>query len=140
VTELRGLPSLTTWSLTHFESVRSWSAAGDLTMAEEQEGYGLIGRIRRMSASEYGEQSMTRTLRQVANPKVRGATLCVAHAFVATCHIAASDRASGRTTQDRQAAWLSRSSPAPRQWLALRQESWPPSYRHERWIDVREFT
>ena len=72
------------------------SAAEDLTPAEEQEGYGLIGRIRRMSASEYGEQRMTRTLRNVAHPKVRGAALWAAHAFMATCHIAASDRPSGR--------------------------------------------
>jgi hypothetical protein len=100
----------------------------------------VIGRIRRMSASEYGEQRMTRTLREVAHPKVRGAALWAAHAFMATCHVAASDRRSGRTTQDRQATWLSRSSPAARQWLALRQESWPPSYRRERWIDVRELT
>jgi hypothetical protein len=110
------------------------------TPAEEQEGYGLIGRIRRMSASEYGEQRMTRILQEVAHPKVRAAALWTAHAFMATCHIAASDRPSGRTTQDRQAAWLSRSAPADRQWPALRQESWPLSYRRERWIDLREFT
>jgi hypothetical protein len=134
------LTDLTTWSLTHFEPVRFWSAAEYLTPAEEQAGYGLIGRIRRMSASEYGEQRMTRTLRTVAHPKLRGAALWAAQAFMATCHIAASDRPSGRTTQDCQAAWLSRSSPAARQWLALRQNSWPPSYRRERWTDVREFT
>jgi hypothetical protein len=45
-----------------------------------------------MSASEYGEQRMTRTLQDVANPKVRGAALWTAHAFMATCHTAASDR------------------------------------------------
>ena len=134
------LNDLTTWALTHFEAVRSWSVAEDLTPAEEQEGYGLIGRLRRMSASEYPEQRMTRSLRDVAAPKVRGAALWVAHAFMATCHIAASDRPSGMTTQDRQAAWLPRSAPAARRWLALRQESWPTSYRHERWIDVRELT
>jgi hypothetical protein len=134
------LTDLTTWSLTHFEPVRSWSAAEELTPAEEQEGYGLIGRIRRMSASEYGEQRMTRTLQDVANPKVRGAALWAAHAFMATCHTAASDRPSGITTQERQAAWLSRSAPAARDWLTQRQESWPPSYRRERWIDVRELT
>jgi hypothetical protein len=44
-----------------------------------------------MSASEYGEQRMTRTLREVAHSKVRGAALWVAHAFMATCHIAASE-------------------------------------------------
>jgi hypothetical protein len=89
------LTDLTTWALTHFESVRSWSAAEDLTAAEEQEGYGLIGRIRRMSSSEYREQRMTRTLRDIAHPKVRGAALWAAHAFMATCHMAVSDRPSG---------------------------------------------
>jgi hypothetical protein len=93
-----------------------------------------------MSASEYREHRMTRTLRDVANPKVRGAALWAAHAFMATCHMAASDRPSGTSTQDRQAAWLSRSAPAARYWLAQRQESWPPSYRRERWIEVRELT
>jgi hypothetical protein len=128
------LTDLTTWALTHFESVRSWSAAEHLTAAEEQEGYGLIGRIRRMSASEYRERRMTRTLRGIAPPKVRGAALWVAHAFMATGHKAASDRTSGTSTQDRQAAWLSRSTLPARDWLAQRQESWPPSYRRERWI------
>ncbi len=134
------LTDLTTWSLTHFEPVLSWSAAEDFTPTEEQEGYGLIGRIRRMSASEYGEHRMTRTLRDVANPKVRGAALWAAHAFMATCHMAASDRPSGISTQDRQAALLSRSAPAGRHWLAQRQEFWPPAYRRARWIEIRELT
>jgi hypothetical protein len=134
------LNDLTTWALTHFEAVRSWSTAEDLTPAEEQEGYGLIGRLRRMSPTEYPEQRTTRTLQDIAAPKVRGAALWVAHAFMATCHIAASDRPSGMTTQDRQTSWLSRSAPAARQWLALRQESWPSSYRRERWIEIRELT
>jgi hypothetical protein len=134
------LTDVTTWSLTHFESVRSWSAAEDLTPAEEQEGGGLVGRFRRMSASEYGEQQMTRTLRDVVSPKVRGAALWAAHALMATCHSAASDRPSGPSTQDRQAAWISRSALAARHWLAERQESWPPSYRRNRWIEVRQLT
>jgi hypothetical protein len=67
------LTDVTTWSLTHFEPVRSWSVAEDLTPTEEQEGYGLIGRVRRMSASEYGGSRITRTLRDVSNPKVRAA-------------------------------------------------------------------
>jgi hypothetical protein len=134
------LTDVTTWSLTHFESVRSWSAAEDLTPAEEQEGDGLVGRFRRMSASEYGEHQMTRTLRDVVSPKVRGAALWAAHALMATCHSAASDRPSGPSTQDRQAAWISRSAPASRHWLAERQESWPSSYRQNRWIEVRQLT
>jgi hypothetical protein len=36
------LTDVTTWSLTHFEPVRSWSVAEDLTATEEQDGYGLI--------------------------------------------------------------------------------------------------
>jgi hypothetical protein len=123
----------------HFEPVRSWSAGEDLTSTEEQEGYGLIGRIRRMPASEYGEARLTRTLRDVVNPKVRGAALWAAHAFMATCHIAATNRPSG-TTQDRQAALLSRSAPAGRHWLAQRQAFWPLEYRRARWIEVQEWT
>jgi len=132
------LTDVTTWLLTHFESVRSWSAAEDLTPAEEQEGCGLVGRFRRMSATEYGENKMTRTLCDIVFPKVRGAALWAAHALMATCHTAASDRPSGPSAQDRQTAWIARSSPAARQWLADRHESWPSSYRHDRWIDVRQ--
>jgi hypothetical protein len=44
----------------------------DFTPTEEQEGYGLIGRIRRMSASEYGDARLTRTLRDVAQSKGAG--------------------------------------------------------------------
>ena len=131
------LTDVTTWSLTHFEPVRSWSVAEDLTPTEEQEGYGLIGRVRRMSASEYGGSRITRTLRDVSNPKVRAAALWTAHALLATCHIAASDRASGKSTQDRQTTLLSTAAPAGRQWLAQRQALWPPEYRRERWIELR---
>jgi len=74
------------------------------------------------------------------NAAARLPTSPVARAFMATCHIAASDRPSGMTTQDRQAAWLSRSAPAARHWLALRHDSWPTSYRRERWIEIRELT
>jgi hypothetical protein len=65
------LRDLTTWALAHFEPVRSWSAAEDLTATEEQEGYGLIGRSHRMSASDYRDDQSTRSLREIANPKVR---------------------------------------------------------------------
>ena len=115
-------------------------AAEDLTPAEEQEGEGMVGRFRRMSVSEYGEHQITRTLRDVVSPKVRGAALWAAHALMATCHSAASDRPSGPSSQDRQAAWISRSAPAARHWLAERQESWPTSYSRKRWIEVRELT
>jgi hypothetical protein len=66
------------------------------------------------AASEYGEHPLPRTLRDVVNPKVRGAALWAAHALMATPHIAASERPSGTPAQDRQAALLSRSAPVGR--------------------------
>ena len=132
------LEHVTTWALTHFEPVRSWSVAEDFTPTEEQEGYGLIGRGQRMSASDYRPQRLTRCLREITNPRVRGAALWTAHAVLATCHTAASDRSSGATPQDRQVALFAGSAPASRQWLAQRQANWPPEYRRSRWIDLQE--
>lgn len=130
------LEDVTTWALTHFEPVRSWSVAEDFTPTEEQEGYGLIGRGQRMSASDYRADRLTRSLRTITNPKVRGAALWTAHALLATCHTAASDRSSGATPHDRHSALLSGAAPASRQWLAQRQVQWPVDYRRSRWIDV----
>jgi hypothetical protein len=132
------LDDVTTWALTHFESVRSWSVAEDFTPTEEQEGYGLIGRGQRMSASDYPPKQLTRSLRTITNPKVRGAGLWTAHALLATCHTAASDRSFGATPQDRQAALLAGAAPVSRQWLAQRQTRWPPEYRRSGWVDVQE--
>jgi hypothetical protein len=132
------LEDVTTWALTHFEPVRSWSIAEDFTPTEEQEGYGLIGRGQRMSASDYRADRLTRSLRTITNPKVRGAALWTAHALLATCHTAASDRSSGPTPQDRQSALLAGAAPVSRQWIAQRQAKWPPDYRRSRWIDVSE--
>ena len=81
---------------------------------------------------------MTRSLRDIADPKVRGAALWTAHAMMATCHIAASDRSSGKTMQDRQAAHLSGLAPASPQWLAQRQANWPSEYRRSTWINLNE--
>ena len=36
---------VSTWSLSHFEPVCAWSHAEDLTAVEEQEGYGIVGRL-----------------------------------------------------------------------------------------------
>jgi hypothetical protein len=130
------LGDLTTWSLTHFEPVRCWSAAEELTPTEVQEGHGLVGRTGRMSGSDYGEHQSTRSLSDVANPKVRGAALWTAHALMATCHSDASDRRSGKTAQDRQHALLSRAAPVSRRWLAMRQAHWPRDYCRNRWIEV----
>jgi hypothetical protein len=132
------LQDVTTWALTHFEPVRSWSVAEDLTPTEEQEGYGLIGRGHRMSTSDYRPSQIMRNLRDIANPKVRGGALWTAHALLTTCHTAASDRSSGNTPQDRQAALLRVSAPASRHWLEQRQAHWPPEYRRSRWIEVQE--
>jgi len=134
------LQDVTTWVLTHFEPVRSWSVAEDFTLTEEQEGYGLIGRGQRMSASDYRAGQLTRSLQDIANPKVRGAALWSAHALLTTCHRAASDRPSGNTPQDRQAALLAGSAPASRRWLAQRQAYWPPGYCLSRWTDVQDMT
>jgi len=130
------LGDLTTWSLTHFEPVRCWSAAEELTPTEMKEGQGLIGRTGRMLGSDCSNHQGTRCLSDVANPKVRGAALFTAHALMATCHTAASDRRSGKTSQDRQNACLTHAAPASRRWLAHRQSYWPREYRRAHWIDV----
>ena len=132
------LEHVTTWALTHFEPVRSWSVAEDFTPTEEREGNGFIGRGHRMSASDYRPERLTRCLREITNPKVHGAALWTAHAVLASCHTAASDRSSGATPQDRQVALLAGAAPASRQWLAQRQADWPPEYRRSRWIDLQE--
>jgi len=128
---------VTTWSLTHFEPVCAWSNAEDLTAVEEQEGYGIVGRLRRQGGSTEQDQHAERSLREVTHPKVRGAALWFAHALLASCHTDASDRPSGFTPQDRQTARMLGSAPAGREWLADRKERWPAAYRRRWWIDIR---
>jgi hypothetical protein len=128
---------VTTWSLTHFEPVSAWSGAEDLTAVEEQEGYGIVGRLRRQCGSADKSSNGNRSLREVTYPKVRGAALWVAHALLASWHGDASDRSSGSTPQERQIARIHRSAPAGREWLAHRQKDWPSAYRRQWWIDVR---
>ena len=127
---------LTTWSLMHFECVSAWSAAEDFSPTEEQEGYGIIGRGRRMLPSDYAGPHSTRTLRDFANPKIRGAALWFAHSLMARRHEDAPDRTTGPAPQDRQAARIWRSPAAAREWLADRQGYWPPAYLEEFWIDA----
>ena len=127
---------MTTWSLMHFEPVRAWSVAEDLSPTEEQEGYGIIGRCRRMLASEYDSRRTIRTLQYITNPKVRGAALWVAHALMAKRHEDAPDRTTGPTSQDRQAARMRHSPTAAREWLATRQKAWSRQYLEEFWIDA----
>src|ERR1700678_597016 len=76
--------------------------------------------------------------RNQVGPISRNPALWTAHALLATCHTAASDRSSGATPQDRQAALLAGSALASRQWLAQRQANWPTEYRRSRWIDVQQ--
>lgn len=125
---------LTTWSLTHFEPVRAWSLAEDLSAAEEQEGYGLIGRRRRLSAADYPPGHLLRTLQEITEPKTRGSALWVAHALMSAGHIGASDRDAKLSLLERQAAYLHRAAPAARAWLANRQRQWPTEYLRRWWI------
>jgi hypothetical protein len=118
---LRIVTDLTTWYLTHFEPVRAWSLAEDLSAAEEQEGYGLIGRRRRLSASDYPSGHLLRTLQEITEPKIRGSALWVAHALMSASHVGASDRDAKLSLQERQASYLHRAPPAARAWLANRQ-------------------
>ena len=60
---LRVLEDVTTWSLTHFETVRSWSLAEDLTPIEIADGFKLLGRNRRMTPADYaGDRTTVRSL------------------------------------------------------------------------------
>jgi hypothetical protein len=131
---------VTTWSLTHFEPVCAWSGAEDLTAVEEQEGYGIVGRLRRQCGSVDQSQNGERSLRAVTLPKVRGAALWAAHTLLASCHGDASDRSSGSTPQERQIARVLGSAPAGQEWLAHRQEGWPTAYRRQWWIDVHRIS
>jgi hypothetical protein len=131
---LRIVTDLTTWSLTHFEPVRAWSLAEDLSAAEEQGGYGLIGRRRRLSAADYPSGRSPRTLQEVSEPKIRGSALWVAHALMSASHVGASDRDGNSSLQERQASYLRRAGPAARAWLAYQQRQWPAEYRRRWWI------
>lgn len=134
---LNVLRDVTTWSLTHFQPAHSWSTAEDLTPVEEQEGYGLLGRMRRMIASDYPAHRSVRTLQDVVNPKVRGSALWLAHALMSAIHSDASDRTTGLMPQERQAARLLHCAPEGREWLAERQQHWPRTYVRSWWIDPR---
>jgi hypothetical protein len=132
------IDDVTTWSLTHFEPVFAWSGAEDLTVVEEQEGYGIVGRGRREGRPADHSPNGNRSLREVTQPRVRGAALWAAHALLASCHGGASDRLSGPIPQERQNARIRRSARASQEWLADRQERWPAAYRRQCWIDVRQ--
>ena len=117
-----------------FRPVRAWSLAEDISAAEEQEGYGLIGRRRRMSTADYPLRRSLRTLREVSEPKIRGSALWVAHALMSASHVGASDRDANSSLQERQASYLGRAAPAARAWLANQQRQWPADYQRRWWI------
>jgi hypothetical protein len=128
---------LTTWSLMHFECVSAWSAAEDFSPTEEQEGYGIIGRSRRMLPSDYADPHSTRTLRDFTTPRYAEPPYGLRTPLMARRHKDAPDRTTGRALQDRQEARIWRSPAAARDWLADRQQYWPPAYLEEFWIDTR---
>jgi hypothetical protein len=130
------LSDLTTWALTHFEPVRTWSIAEDLSPAEEQEGYGLIGRGRRLTAADYPAGDCERRLQELGHPKIRASALWVAHSLMSASHSGASDRTGRDSPQERQALRVLPSS-AARSWLATRQQGWPDPYRRRWWIDLK---
>jgi hypothetical protein len=51
---LHVLEDVTTWSLSHFEIVRSWSLAEDLTPIEIDDGFKLLGRNERSPTARFG--------------------------------------------------------------------------------------
>jgi hypothetical protein len=131
---LRIVTDLTTWSLTHFEPVRAWSLAEDLSPAEEQEGYGLVGRRQRMSTADYPPRRSLRTLLEITEPKIRGSALWATHALMSASHVGASDRDANSSLQERQASYVRRTAPAARAWLANQQGRWPADYLRRWWI------
>ena len=126
---LRVLEDVTTWSLTHFEAVRSWSLAEDLTPIEIADGYKLLGRNRRMTTAEYSGGRAARSLVDIEDPAVRGSALWFAHSVMASFHQDASDRQTAYRRTSRQELKYGASPSAAREWLASRIGTWPERYR-----------
>jgi hypothetical protein len=133
---LQVLSEVTSWALTHFEPVRAWSAAEDLTPIERSEGFKLVGRQQRLMAGPYANKQTYRSLVDITDPAVRGSALWLAHALMSRYHEDASDRDTGITAKARQLARLSATAPAGRAWLTARMQDWPQVYRQSRWIDL----
>jgi hypothetical protein len=126
---LHVLQDVTTWSLTHFETVRSWSLAEDLTPVEIANGLKLLGRNRRMMPTDYAGTRAARSLVDIEDPAVRGSALWFAHSMMASFHQDASDRQSAYRRTSRQELKYAASPPASRAWLASRMSTWPERYR-----------
>ncbi len=131
------LEDVTTWSLTHFETVRSWSLAEDLTSIEIANGLKLIGRHRRMTPDDYADDRATRSLVDIEDPAVRGSALWFAHSVMASFHQDASDRQTAYRRTSRQAIKYAASSPAAAVWLASRMSTWPERYRRKCWLNLQ---
>jgi hypothetical protein len=132
---LHVLKDLTTWSLTHFETVRSWSLAEDLTAIEIADGFKLIGRHRRMTLADYAGDRTARRLVDVDDPAVRGSALWFAHSVTASFHQDVSDRQTAYRRTSRQELKYAASSPAARAWLATQVSNWPERYRSKYWLN-----
>jgi hypothetical protein len=132
---LHVLEDVTTWSLTHFETVRSWSLAEDLTPIEIADGLKLLGRHRRMTPADYAGDRAARSLVDVEDPAVRGSALWFAHSVMASYHQDASDRQTAYRRTSRQEIKYAASPPAARAWLASRMRTWPERYRSKCWLN-----
>jgi hypothetical protein len=134
-TFLHVLEDVTIWSLTHFETVRSWSLAEDLTPIEIADGHKLVGRNRRMTPADYAGSRATRSLVDIEDPAVRGSALWFAHSAMASFHQDASDRQTAYRRTSRQEIKYAASPPAVRTWLASRMGTWPERYRSKCWLN-----
>jgi hypothetical protein len=132
---LHVLEDVTTWSLTHFETVKSWSLAEDLTAIEIADGLKLLGRHRRMTPADYAGDRTSRSLVDIEDPAVRGSALWFAHSVMASFHQDASDRQTAYRRTSRQENKYAASSPAARAWLASRMSTWPKRYRSKCWLN-----
>jgi hypothetical protein len=150
---LHVLEDVTTWSLTHLETVRSWSSAEDLTPDRRQlklpelvidarqtpieiaVGFKLVGRNRRMVPADYPGDRAARSLVDIEDPAVRGSALWFAHSVMASFHQDASDRQTAYRRTSRQELKYAASPPAAGAWLASRMRTWPDRYRSKCWLN-----
>jgi len=132
---LHVLRDVTTWSLTHFEPVRSWSLAEELTPIEISETHQLLSRHRRMTSADYPADRSARSLVDIENPGLRSSALWFAHSVMASFHQDASDRPTAYRRTVRQDMHIVAISPAARSWLSTRMQAWPDRYRRICWAN-----
>jgi hypothetical protein len=77
------LDDATGWALTHFEPVRAWSAAEDLTPTERSEGFSDDINV---SLWMQLQQAKDSDLGPIGDPAVRGSSLWLAHSLMASYH------------------------------------------------------